>query len=429
MQRIFLLLIFVSFELSAQNKLVIDSLNNILKGKKDEQVVVDVYNELAWEYRNSNIHLTDSFANLAISNAEKAKYWKGLGNGYINKSFVHRNAAQYSEALHSCRWALVQFVKSGYRQGYSSAYNNIAGVHYLMSNHAIAQYYYFQSLRISEQLNDYKGVARTLNNIGVVYLEQKQYDKALIYFNKCYNILDRLGDENGKADCLNNIGTIYQMRDEIDQAVLNYQKCAAINEKLGDQKDVSSAMHNIGVAYAKTKNYKDALTYYHRSLLLDEKLGDIPSIIITYESIANCYIHLEMFHAALKYAKVSLQMAVGFDMKTDVMNAYELLYRIEQRNNNYKEALAYHEKFKIYSDSIYNTETNDRVNDLEEQYLKEKIEKQKIIDTKEQEITLIRTQEKEHAVTQYIFIIGLVLIIFVSLIYIVFFLLRRTKYS
>lgn len=429
MLRLLLLLTLISVELSAQNKHAIDSLNHILKVQKDEQVSVDIYNELAWEYRSSNIHLTDSFATKAIVLGEKIKYWKGLGNGYINKSFVYRNAAQYPEALHSCRWALVQFVKGGYRQGYASAYNNIAGLHFLMSNHAIAQYYYFQSLRISEQLNDYRGVARTLNNIGVIYLEQKQFDKALIYFNKCYNILDRLGDENGKADCLNNIGTIYQTRGEIDQAVFNYKKCAEINEKIGDVKDVSSAMHNIGVAYSKTQNYKEALTFYHRSLLLDEQLGDIPSIIITYESIANCYIQLEMFHAALKYAKVSLEMARGFDMKTDIMNAYELLYRIEEQNNNYKEALAYHEQFKVYSDSIYNTSTNDRVNDLEEQYLKEKIDKQRILDSKEQEITLIRTQEKEHAVTQYIFIIGLVLIIFVSLIYIVFFLMRKTKYS
>jgi tetratricopeptide (TPR) repeat protein len=429
MIRIFLILTLISFELSAQKQRIVDSLTHVLTVEKDAEAKVDLYNELAWEYRNSDIQLTDSFATLSINLAEKQHYWKGLGNGYINRSFVFRNSARYTEAFKACQWALVQFVKCGYRQGYASAYNNIASLHFLMSNHAIAQYYYFQSLRISEQLNDYKGTARTLNNIGVVYLEQKQYDKALIYFNKCYNILDRLGDENGKADCLNNIGTIYQMRSEIDQAVFNYKRCAEINEKIGDKKDVSAAMHNIGVAYAKTKNYKDALTYYHRSLLLDEELGDIPSIIITYESIANCYINLDMFHAALKYAKVSLQMAIGFDMKTDIMNAYELLYKIEQQNLNYKEALKYHEYFKLYSDSIYNTETNDRVNDLEEQYLNEKVDKQRILDDKEKEITLIRTQEKEHAVTQYIFIIGLVLIIFVSLIYIVFFLMRKTKYS
>jgi tetratricopeptide (TPR) repeat protein len=425
----FLLILFFTFQLSAQNRQVIDSIYNLLKTEKDKTHMVDMYNSLAWEYRNSNINYTDSFADLAIKTGEAERYWKGVGYGYIYKSFVFRNAAQYPEAIKSCRWALVQFVKCSDAQGYASAYNNIASIHYLQSNHGVAQYYYFQSLRISEQLGDKKGVARTLNNIGVIYLEQKQYDKALIYFNKCYNILEMLGDENGMADALNNIGTIYQMRGDIEQAVTNYQKCARINEKLGDKKDVSSAIQNIGVAYYKIGNYKDALTYYHQALLLEEQLGDIPSIVLTYENIANCYIKLEMFHAALKYAKVSLQMATGFHMKTDIMGAYELLYKIEQQNKNFQEALVYHEKFKQYSDSIYNAATNDRVNDLEEQYLKEKIDKQRIIDSKEKEIILIRTQEKEHAVTQYIFIIGLVLIIFVSLIYIVFFLMRKTKYS
>jgi tetratricopeptide (TPR) repeat protein len=423
------MLLLTCYGLTAQNRQVIDSIYNLVKTEKDKTTLADLYNRLAWEYRNSDVNYTDSFAELAIKLSEETKYWIGLGNGYINKSFVHRNSAQYPEALKACRWALVQFVKASYTLGYASAYNNIASIHYLQSNHGVAQYYYFQSLRISEQVRDKKGVARTLNNIGVVYLEQKQYDKALIYFTKCYNLLEELEDENGMADALNNIGTIYQIRGDIEKAISNYKMCATINEKIGDKKDVSSAMQNIGVAYFKIGNYKDALTYYHRALLLEEQLGDIPSIVLTYENIAHCYIKLEMYHAALKYAKVSLQMATGFNMKTDIMGAYELLYKIEQQNNNFAEALIYHEKFKQYSDSLYNSETNDRVNDLEDQYLKEKIDKQRIIDSKEKEIILIRTQEKEHAVTQYIFIIGLVLIIFVSLIYIVFFLMRKTKYS
>ncbi|MES2779323.1 MAG: tetratricopeptide repeat protein [Bacteroidota bacterium] len=423
--------IFLLFSITAnaQNKLVTDSLLRALKNEKKDTSIINIYNQLAWEYRNSDIALTDSFATLAIAKGEKERFYKGTGNGYINKGFVFRNMGEHDKAIQSYRWALVQFLKCNHRAGYASAYNNIASIHKIKGSHGVALFYYFQSLKISEQLEDDKGIARTLNNIGVVLMEQRQYAKALIYYNKCYNILERVGDENGMADCLNNIGSIYEYRNNKELAIANYKKCAEINEKIGDKKDVSSALHNIGFVYYEEHLYKEALNYYHQSLIIDESLGDIAAIIITYVNIADCYIEMKMFHAALKYANNALQMALAFNLRTDIMNAYDLLYRIEEQNENYKDALNYHELYKQYSDSIYNTEVNNKLGVLEEQYLKEKSEKQTIIAHKEGEINLIKAQEKEHAVTQYIFIIGLVLIIFVSLIYIVFFLMRKTKYS
>jgi tetratricopeptide (TPR) repeat protein len=428
--RIFLILLICSFQLSAQNKLAVDSLFRLLKAEKsNDTAMINVYNQIAWEYRNSEIQLTDSFANIAIRLAEKIGYHKGIGNGYINKSFVYRNSGQYEEALKANRWALVQFVQCNYLPGYSSVYNNIAGIHFIQSNNSIAQFYYFQSLKISEQMGDEKGMARTLNNIGVVNMEQKHYDKSLLYYNRCYGIMERLGDENGMADCLNNIGSIYQIRDNFELAIANYKRSADINGKLGDKKDESSALHNIGLVYFDKKDYKQALDYYHQSLIIDEKLGDIAAIIVSHGNIADCYNKMKMYHAALKYAKESLAMADAFNMKGDLMNAYKYLYEIEEANKNYKQALDYFAKYKMYSDSLYSSETSDKVNGLEEQYLKEKNEKRQILQSKEAEIKLIKTQEKEHAVTQYIFIIGLVLIIFVSFIYIVFFLMRKPKYS
>jgi len=429
MFRILLILLLCSFQLSAQNRLRVDSLFHVLKTEKNDTQQANIYNQLAWEYRNADVALTDSFATMAITRSEKAGYCKGTGMGYINKSFVFRNSGKYDDAIKANRWALVQFVQCDYRPGYSSVYNNIASIHFMMSNHSTAQFYYFQSLKISEQLHDDKGIARSLNNIGVVNMEQKRYDKALYYYNRCYDIMRKLGDENGMADCLNNIGSIYQNRDNYDLAVSNYQRCAEINKRLGDRRDVSSAMHNIGLVYFDKGDYKNALNYYHQSLIIDEKLGDIGAIVRTHENIAGCYIKMKMYHAALKYAKESLTMAIAFSMKAEIMNAYAALYKIEEANKNYKEALSYHEKFKQYSDSIYNAETNEKVEVLEDQYNREKTEKQAILQSKEAEIKLIKTQEKEHAVTQYIFIIGLVLIIFVSFIYIVFFLMRKPKFS
>ena len=86
-----LLYFFVNISIvTAQNRLVIDSLTHALKTEKRDTSRINIYNLLAWEYHNSDITLTDSFASLAITSGEKEKFCKGSGNGYLNKSFVYR---------------------------------------------------------------------------------------------------------------------------------------------------------------------------------------------------------------------------------------------------------------------------------------------------------------------------------------------------
>lgn len=422
-------LLLSTVELRAQNKPVIDSLEQLLKNSKMDTLRVFLYNQLAWEYRNSNTDITDSFTNLAIELGNKIGFSNGTGKAYINKAIVYRNKAEYAKAIEACRWALVQFLLNNNRTGYASAYNTIASVHYLMGNYSIAQFYFFESHKISEELHDLKGMGRTYLNLGSVLFEQKKYEKALKYYNKALLVSQELVDSPNIAICWNNIANVYQLTGNYDTSIYYYKQSVEVNQKVGDLKSMVISLGNIASIYSAQKNHREAINYYHQALTIDEKIGNINSIIIINANISDDYVHLGMYHAAYIYAKRSLDLALKYNMKRDIMQAYAMLYQTEEGRANFKEAFKYHKLYKQYSDSIYNEEASTKVNELEEQYLNERIEKQKILAQKEEEIQMVRAEEKEHAVTQYIFIIGLVLIIFVSFVYIVFFLLRRTKYS
>jgi tetratricopeptide (TPR) repeat protein len=413
--------------LQAQHVTIVDSLVALI-GKGKDTSKVNTYNLLAWEYRNSDLNKTDSFANLAIDLAMKKSFYKGLGKAYINKGLVYKNACDYSAALQTYRWALVNFVKANDKSGFSSVYNNVASVYYLQSSYTKAQYYYFQSLNISEELKDQMGIAKTLNNIGVVYMEQQQFEKAIQYFKRAYAILLKF-DVNEAADCLNNIGSVYQYKGDTAQALKNYKESLAINKKIGDKKDVSSVLNNIGYMYYEIGDYKQALDHYHQSLKIDEELGDIRSMSASYGNISNCYIKLKMLHAASKYAEQILSVAKAHNIRTDITDAYKMLNEIEEENGNYKQALIYHKLYKAYNDSVFNDQNNNVQAQLEARYLKEKAEKEKLINTKEGEMSIFKAKEKDKEVSQYILLIGMVLLLFVLIIYVVFFLLRKNKYS
>lgn len=431
MGRLFIsfIVLFLIGEVKGQNTLIIDSLYNKLNTTKVDSQRVNLYNLLSFEFRGSELKKADSLSELAIRLGSKIEYQNGIGNAYINKAIVLRNKGEFSQSLTNARWALIHFVQSNNLKGYSSAYNLIAGVHFMQGNYNTALYYYFQSLKLSEVIDDEKGIAKTLNNIGAVYLEKGNYTKSLTYFRNAFVTMERLGDLSSMADCLNNIGNIYQNENKIDSALIYYQQSAGLNLKKGDQRNAAAALHNIGMVYFSQNNYASAVSSFMQALVIYEKLGDIPSIVLSYESIAEAYLKLDMKHASLNYAQDALMMAKSFNMKKEIMGTYHLLSNIEQANGRYKEALIYEKLYKLYSDSIYNIENTQQMTRLEEQYLKEKEEKKAIITNTENEINLFKIQEKEREVTKYIFIIGLVLILFVILIYIVFFLIRRTKYS
>lgn len=424
---IVVIMLLCSISLRSQHINETDSLFFLLKGSKDT-AKVNIYNSLSWAYRNSNLAFTDSFAELAADYAAKINYDKGLGLAYVNKGYVAKNSGDYSSALKLYRWALINFVRSGYEPGYASVYNNVASVYYLQGSYSKALFYYFHALKISEKLSDNKMMAKSLNNIGAVYMEQNQFDKAVYYFNKAYNIL-RTCDENEAADCLNNIGTVYQYKGDTAKALANYVHSMEINSKLGDRKDVSAVLNNIGYMYFERGNYKLALDHYHQSLQIDEDLGDVRAKTASFGNITNCYIKLKMFHAAQNYVENMLNVALEYNIRSYIVDAYALLDSIAENTGNYKDALAYHKLYKAYSDSIFNDESKNDQQQLESLYLKEKAEKELLISSKEGEMSIFKAKEKDKEVSHYILLIGMILSLFLLAIYVVFFLIRRNKYS
>jgi len=385
---------------------------------------VNILNQLAWEYRNNNIQLCDSFSKEAIQLSTKLDYDKGIGQGYVCLALIERNQGNYIASIDKARWALLHFVKSNYLLGYSSAYNTIASVHHIQGRRAIALFYYLQALTIAENLGDKKGVARTYNNLGVIYMDMGDYKKSLHYFHKVLQILYQLNDHNGIADALNNIGSVYSHLKDSNKSIYYYLQSIKYNEQNQDMKNVFAGFNNIGSVYTDMGDYKNALNYYFQALRTNEKIGDVQSTIICYNNIAVTYNKLKMQHAALKYVNEALELSLKHNLKDEISFAYELLYQIEVDNKNFKEALNYHELYKAYSDSIVQSETTERITYLEQIYEKEKQEKEHILKGHNDEINYLVHSEKEKRIKQYILLIGLVLAIFVIVIYLTFFVLK-----
>jgi len=403
--------------------MVVDSLKYLLKTAKAE-VKVDLYNQLSYEFRNINLERALNYADSAIWLAQKINYVVGSGNGYMNRGNYFKMTGNTNEA-HGCYiWGYIQHKKVNNLKGISSAYNSLGGLNYMMGNFSRALGFFIRSLALSEQINDKQGVARTLNNIGVINLELKNYSRALEYYERAYHALKAINDENNMADALSNIGNVYHLQGLADEALRFYEQAYEANLKLGDLRDQSSAITNIGLVYFEKKEYKKALSYYIKSLRIDEQIGDQQAITTSCNNIANTYFHMGMFYAARQYALRSVAMAKARNFYIEIPISFDLLYKIEDKLGNYKEALEYYKLYAAYNDSLYNQEIQQKLETIEQQYEAEKTENERLINNIGKEN---KEAKKTTLQTRYLQTVTLVLLSFIGVVYLVFFVVKRNK--
>lgn len=406
-------------------KPIIDSLLAITQTAKDT-LLADALSQLAYEYKNIDIERVLIYADSSIALSNKLNYTKGVANAYINKGYYYKITGNHSQAKACYVWAYILHTNIGNKKGVSAALNSIASLAYLKGNIRVALTYFIQSLTLSEEIDDKKGIGMTLNNIGVINLEQGNSAKALEYYEKAYHAFRELGDDNNMADALNNIGNIYNANGNSDEALIYYKQALEINTKIGDLKDESVIINNIGTIHSERSQYKEALSCYLKSLGIDEKLKDQQALSVTCNNISNCYFHMNMLYAAKKYAERALEISLNQQYKSDIVTSLNMLHKITDALGDYKQSLAFYRLYTVYSDSLFNQETKEQLEAIEEQYHAQKMENERLLKTLETKTTLkpsktvIQKEMKEN-----IQVVALVLIAFIVVVYLVFFIAKN----
>ena len=102
-----LLIIILNFGvLCAQDQLKIDSLTLNLSDVNSDIELIDLYNEIAHEYRKTDSVQTATYSNKAIELAKKLNYSEGISDAYLGLAGAAKYAGHYEEALEMFNKAL-----------------------------------------------------------------------------------------------------------------------------------------------------------------------------------------------------------------------------------------------------------------------------------------------------------------------------------
>jgi signal transduction histidine kinase len=329
-----LLLLFISFFSTAQNKKSIDSINSIPYNQRLEKAtILDV------------VYLKNA------QDAQKLKYTLGEAESFSNLSLVYYYQGKYQNDLYYSLKAISIFEKAGAIEKLALEYGELG---YRMKNRNLGQalVYLGKGKQLAETNHFQKPLLSIYNNYGVLKEMQEQYDSALYFYKKGLDLKENIKDSTGIPYSLNNIAGIYVIHKQFDEAKKLYDRSLLIRQKLNDKVGISENYSLYGDLYFEQKKYNDAVNYYQKTLENASRYRYTDLMCYSYKKLSECY---------------------------------ELLNNTNLAFTNFK-------KYTQYKDSLVNKETNSKIAELEVKFEtnnKEKLLLQKDIEAKHTQNILI----------------------------------------
>ncbi len=296
----------------------------------------------------------------------------------------------------------------------ANAQANIGTVYHHQGKIPNALEYLYKSLKVCEELNNKAAISITLNNIGAIYFEQEEFKKALDCYEKSLKINRELKDKRWIGNLMNNIASIYDQQGNKAKALECLLEGLKNYEEIGHKRGISSSLNNIAGIYKEQNKIAEALEYYNKSLKIREELLDKDGTAGVLNNIADLKLKNGETKDAFIYAQKGMQTSKEIGYPNLISRSANILKRIFQKQNKYKEAFEMFELEIKMKDSIKNEETQKAAikNQLKYDYEKKEAvaEAEHKSELKNQDIIASEKNRKQKLITLFV-IAGLLLVL------------------
>lgn len=354
----------------------VDSLKQLLPTTRDTTRVV-VLNKLAYRILFSDPAAAETYANEAISLAEKIDFAKGLADGYKNIGISYDVRAQYDKSITAYKKGLrvLDDYNIDSKLTRLSLTNALGITYYHQGSYKEALEAFLVALEFSESLNNISRKASILMNIGLVYHDQKQLELAYSYYKKSEQLAGQSGDKVLLGRVTNNLGTILKEGSRFEEALAAFEVSRKIKEETNDLLGLSATFANLASIHKNLKNTGLALEYLDKAEALKVKIDDQFGLVIVNDLRAEIFIAQNRLADAEKLIRENLERSKPIGGENRVL-AYERYHDFYVAKNDFKNALLWHKRKTAYSDSIFNETKSKQIAELQTLYEVNKKEKE-----------------------------------------------------
>jgi len=436
----------------------IDSLKYKLNNTTSKKETFDLYKSIGNYYNQRHIFDSAIYYYTKVLNQKKIKpeqklfCLKTIGKVYVDST-------NYALALEFLDKALILNGQVKKLEEYPDIYNLTGMCHGLTNNLNEAVISFQDALKYNIQLKDSSGMGLSYYNIGLAYHFMGRYEKAIENFVKSADIRGQLGETKSLVTSLISIGELFRLRKEYYSAQIYYNEAIKHKAKLDDKGTLAYLYSELALIHKATKRYETSLAYidtamnfsqqinykrgittlmsykagifkeqgkYNQALkIYDEtidrykEIGFETGVIQSNIAKAEILTEKKQYNQALKILLKNKPIAQKNDLLDEQAQISEIKYKVHKNLKQTDLALAELEQFITLSDSLFNIEKEEKINEIETKYETKQ---------KEQQIELLDTENRIS--TQKIktrnYILAL-LFVFVILLALVFLLLQKKR--
>ena len=326
-------------------------------------------------YYLSNFRQSLEYYEQALLIYRQIKNNDGIGSTLNNSGLILEIQGDYSGSLKRYNEAAEIFSKTGDENKLALSFTNLGNAYYNLGRFDKALDYLSQALKINEATGDSTSLAKSYNNIGNVFLSLKDFKVAIDYYQRAELINKRQKNLKSLSTSYSNLGIAMQSMGKYDQA-LDYNRLSIETARsVNDQTGIISSLLNIGNIYQETGDYSQSLINYREALRLSNNNYDgyLHASILT--SLGSLRIKQHEYDEAISELVEALKFAEKSGSAILLQNIYANLADAWEAKGDYKRAFEYLTKHKSSSDSIYNQESNERLNRLRVSFESEQTER------------------------------------------------------
>ncbi len=325
-----LLLVFMPFFSMAQDSLTV-KLISALDTVKIEAKKVDILIELVEVTTEFSIDSANVFLDSAEQISKRINYKHGLAEVEKARGAIYSMEGDYANALRASGKALTMF----------------------------------------RQLQDTLKLAKTYLLLGNIYVSTNNNSEALRYYRNASNLFGIIKNHKSLAGVNNNIGIIYWRKGLLDSASMFFNKALLTYMELNDKESLATSYTNIGIIYAENKKIQKAISYYEKSNATLIQLNQTYGQAINNLNIGDAYMRLKEYDKATKHVKIAISIAEFEGYKSLLADQYYTVGEIEEAKGDYKKAIKWYRKSEQIEDSLFDSETNVAMMEVQSKQLEE----------------------------------------------------------
>lgn len=374
------------------------------------QRLADLYWDMSSVYEGRNDY--DSaiqFLEKSLALSTEINYEEGTAEANFSLGYIHNIRGKNSIALKHSMAAKDFYKKEGKRIELSDALNQMGIIYDYMGLYAEALDNYLQAREIAIEVQDVKAEILIINNLGVIYDNMGNPDEALKYYEEALEKSGIFKDEEDEATLLNNISYIYLEQGDTVRAQKALRRALKISIDARMHCFDSYPLEGLGALYVSQNQLDSAGQYLEKALVKAIACEDVGILTTIYRSLGEMFQKRGEYNSSLRSFNKSLSLGRESSLNGEVKETLLALYNLEKNQSNTPKALSYLEQYRTLADSLLQTKTIEKANQLAAEYEFRKQVEQVRAEQLASELALeeeIATQERE----QMYIILALILV-------------------